>query len=163
MRYCRKVFYLGGDTVHLSTSYLEHVSVRTRCSLQGHFQKQPFSGNFLPPLFAKPSRVPRVLQSRTTRDLFTGLSVGANCRALLAEANRGNHIGAGGMVPAGIKQGHIRYLLGLLLSTHSAATSKGATPSILLYTRQVLYAIPFVGGGGEACGGGCLWWNTEEM
>ena len=37
-----------------------------------------------------------------------------------------------------------------LLSTHSAATSKGATPSILLYTGQVLYAIPFIGGGGEA-------------
>ena len=37
-----------------------------------------------------------------------------------------------------------------LLNTHSAATSKGATPSILLYTGQVLYAIPFIGGGGEA-------------
>ena len=41
-----------------------------------------------------------------------------------------------------------------ILSTHSAATSKGATPSILLYTRQVLYAIPFYRGWGR----GLKWW-----
>ena len=44
----------------------------------------------------------------------------------------------------------IECVVSKLLSTHSAATSKGATPSILLYTGQVLYTIPFIGGGGEA-------------